>query len=435
MSDTEVIEELDEVENTSAPSTDTDMPVINIKQKTHTIKANETINLFDGVTASDATDGDLTSQITTNINELDFSKEGIKKVEYKVSDNAGNTTVEYAYVTVKKDNTNIIRFGQIGIAIVALVIIVLLGKYIRSIILEKRFSKFTINSSKNKSISLFDNLYLQYIDFIEKLGMRLSKYKIFVNVSKRYEKYVTAFELDKSINFIAKKIVVGFIFIIFTILVELLQSRLAGALEILISFIIGFYTLDIIYSYRYFRYRKKIEKDLLDAITLMNNAFKSGMSITQAIDLVSKDSSGPISIEFDKISKDISMGLDIEIAFKRFSKRIKTDEALYLSSSLSVLSKTGGNIIKVFSSIEKNMFNRRKLENELKSLTASSKLIMVVLLIVPPLFMIFINFVNRDYFKSLFNNPLGIILLMIMLLIYVLYIFVVTRTLKVRGIK
>ena len=84
------------------------------------------------------------------------------------------------------------------------------------------------------------------------------------------------------------------------------------------------------------------------------------------------------------------MGLDIEVAFKRFSKRVKSNEAIYLSSSLSVLNKTGGNIIKVFNSIERNMYNRKKLNNELKSLTSSSKLIMYVLILVPPLFIVFI---------------------------------------------
>ena len=42
--------------------------------------------------------------------------------------------------------------------------------------------------------------------------------------------------------------------------------------------------------------------------------------------LVSKEINGPISKEFSKISTDINMGLDIEIAFKRFSKRVKSEE-------------------------------------------------------------------------------------------------------------
>ena len=414
---------------------DKEVPVINLKENTYTINSNEEFNISD-ISASDLVDGDLTSSIKSNINDIDFSTEGIKEIEYSVTDKAGNTAREVVYVTVKQDNTNVIRLGQVGIILAIFAIIIFTSKYIRSIKLEKRFSKYTINSSKNKSIALFDTLYNQYQDFLNKLSELLSKSNFIKNRSKRYNKYVSAFGTDNdSMKIMARKVIIGFVYIIFAIVAKLLQGELAKTFEMLIPFILGFYTLDIVYYYKYINYKKKIENDLLEAITIMNNSFKAGLSITQAVELVSKELTGPISKEFNKISTEISLGLDIEIAFKRFSERIKIDEAVYLTSSLSVLNKTGGNIIKVFSSIEKNMFNRRKLENELKSLTSSSKLIMYVLMIVPIVFVIFISLINKEYFQPLFVNPLGIILGIIMVIIYITYIIVVRRVLKVRGIK
>lgn len=415
---------------------DKEAPVINIKEYIYKIKSGDTFDISDTITASDIVDGDLTDSITSNISEIDFKSEGIKRIKYSVSDKAGNTTTETIYVTVKKDNTDIIRIGQLGIVIVLVLLIIFLNKYIRSIKLEKRFSKYTINSSKNKSISLFDTLYNEYLDFINNLSKILSKSVFLSKRSKRYEKYVTSLDEDNNtMKFMAKKVVIGVVFILFAIVVGLLTSRLVGVVEMLLAFIIGFYTLDIIYYYKYIKYKKKIENDLLEAISVMNNAFKAGMSITQAVNLVSRELKGPIAKEFEKISLEISLGLDIELAFKRFSNRVKSDEAVYLTSSLSVLNKTGGNIIKVFNSIEKNMFARRKLEQELKSLTSSSKLIMYVLMVVPLLFVIFINIINKDYFKPLFNNAIGIVLLVIMIVIYITYIIVVRRVLKLRGIK
>ena len=425
---------LDEVEVTYTPSSDTDKPIIYIKEKTYVIKVHDNLDFLYDVTATDATDGNITSRITSNISDLDFTKEGVKKVKYSVSDSAGNIAEEIVYVTVKKDNTSLIRLGQFGLLLILLVAITFLYKYIRSLKLEKRFSKYTINSSKNKSISLADNLYVQYTDFIDKLSKKISKSTILLKKSSRYDKYDTSFGID-SLHFISKKFVLGFLFVAFSIIIELLQSKIAGPISMIISFILGFYALDVIYTYKYNKYKQKIETSMLDAVTIMNTAFKSGMSITQAIELVSKQVEGPISKEFKKISLDIRMGLDIEVAFKRFSSRIKCNEAVYLSSSLSVLNKTGGNIIKVFSSIEKNMFNRKKLNNELKSLTSSSKLIMYVLIIVPPLFVVFINLINKEYFDVLINNVLGNVLLIIMAVIYITYIIVVRKVLKIKGIN
>ena len=241
-----------EVEDILTPSysfnyeIDNDFPVININKKTYVITTKDKLEL-EQVTASDPTEGDLTSKIKSNINELDFTKEGIKKLEYSVSDSIGNTTYETVYITVKKDNSNIVRFGQVGIVFIVFIIFIFLNKYFRSLILERRFSRYTINSSKNKSISLLDNLYNQYILFIEKINNHLSKINFFNKLSKRYSKYDTSFEIN-SMNFISKKIVFGFLFIIFGIIVGLLQSKLIGILGMIISFIIAIFGFESLFS-------------------------------------------------------------------------------------------------------------------------------------------------------------------------------------------
>ena len=230
-------------------------------------------------------------------------------------------------------------------------------KYIRSIKLEKRFSKYTINSKKNSSISLLDYLYNKYFDLVTKFSTSLNKSSYLKKRATKYIKYNIAFELDDNdgMKFIARKIFIGFIYTFVLILIGVMLSKMPNMISLLIPFILGYYTLDIIYFYKYSKYRKKIENDLLDAITIMNNAFKAGMSIMQAITLVSNNLEGPISKEFDKISKELNRGIDMEDAFYRFSKRINLSSAIYLTTSISVLNKTGGNIIKVFESIKKTM--------------------------------------------------------------------------------
>ena len=413
---------------------DKDAPVLNINTKTFKIKKGNSLSFMDGVSASDAVDGDLTNLITTNIDEIDLNSTGVKTLKYSVSDKAGNVTTSVAYITVKPDNTNLIRIGQISISFITILLIILLFKYIRSIMLERRFSKYTINSIKNKSISLLDNLYIQYKKFIEHFSKMLSKSSFLLKRASRYSKYNDAFDLkdDDNMKFMANKIVLGIVYLIIVASLRLLQSEVIGILEILIAFIIGFYVLDIIYIYKYSNYRKKIENDLLQAIIVMNNSFKAGNSITQSIEMVSLELDGPIAKEFKKISLELSLGLDLELAFKRFSDRVKIEEAVYLTSSLSTLNKTGGNIIKVFSTIEKTLYNRKKLKVELKALTGSSRLIMYVLAILPPGFVVLINTINNEYFLPLFNNPLGITLIGIILLFYIMYIFTVRKIMKIR---
>ena len=164
----------------------------------------------------------------------------------------------------------------------------------------------------------------------------------------------------------------------------------------------------------------------------MNNAFRSGRSTMQAIEIVSQELKGPIKQEFKKMHLEISYGLSLDVVFDRFSKRVDSEEVNYITSSLSILNKTGGNIIKVFSSIEKMLFSKRKLKEEMKSLTSSARMISKVLLFMPFVFVIFISILNPTYFASLINTTVGNILLAIIILIYALYAFIVNKVMKVR---
>ena len=152
----------------------------------------------------------------------------------------------------------------------------------------------------------------------------------------------------------------------------------------------------------------------------------------QAIEIVAHELKGPIKQEFKKMHLEISYGLSLDVVFDRFSKRVESEEVSYITSSLSILNKTGGNIIKVFSSIEKMLFNKRKLKQEMKSLTSSASMISKVLLFMPFVFVLFITLLNPSYFASLLNTTMGNVLLCIMVLIYALYAFVVNKIMKVR---
>ena len=199
----------------------------------------------------------------------------------------------------------------------------------------------------------------------------------------------------------------------------------------LLFMIIGYFVLDI---YLYFNQKirnKHIEADLLKAIMIMNNAFKSGYNIIQGIDVVSKDLNGPISEEFSKISSDLNYGLEIKDAFERFYDRVNIPDARYIISSLSLINITGGNLVGIFDSIEKSFTNKKRIKDELNSMTSSSKLVFYILLIMPVLIVSLLLLLSPDYYSPLFKNPFGIFIILFSLILYVGYIFIIRKILKV----
>lgn len=413
---------------------DKEKPIINVSEQLLTMQKGDKLDLFSDVVATDNLDGDLTSKVTTNYSELDFNKVGLKKLVYTVTDEAGNVGSKTVNVNVINGVSDTLIYIQIGIAVLLLILTYLIVLFRRSINLERRISKFSIRPIMDNSASLFDNFIKIYQNMISKISNVISKSAFIQKYSKRFNKYLPISNnlYNKSIDFVSSKIVIAFVFLLIAVFSKALQSQVIRSYQMVIPFIIGFFVLDIVYFSKYKFYRNKLENDLLQAIIIMNNAFKSGRSITQAIELVTTELDGPISDEFKKMVMELNFGLSIDVVFNRFSERVNLEEVTYLTASLSILNRTGGNIIKVFSSIEKSMFNKRKLRLEMKALTGASKLIVYVLFLVPVFFIVLVSLINPSYFEPFFTSPIGIVLLIFMVLYYIIYIVIVNKVMKVR---
>ena len=301
--------------------------------------------------------------------------------------------------------------------------------------IEKKYKKFCIEPLSDNEVPLLDKVFNLYISFKKKLAKSLSKSKSMKDYSKKYEKYInkTRNSKDSAMDYVATKVIWAFIGIVLIVLSDLLRNSEITSYQIFFAFLLGFFSPDVYwYSKESFR-RREVDKDMLKAIIIMNNAFKSGLSIMQAIYMVSSELDGPIADEFKKMYIDISFGLDMDLVFERFSKRINTEEAHYITTSLTVLNKTGGNIVEVFASVERSAFTRKKLKDELDSLSASANAIYKILIAIPLLLSFIIVILNPSYFKPLISTSVGKIVLCLIILIYVSYIFIVRRIVKMKG--
>lgn len=325
--------------------------------------------------------------------------------------------------------------AQIIVYILIFIFAVFMVKQAIAYSYENRINKYSLNPLEDKELSFLDRFFIKYKLSIVSLRKYFNKSEILKKISKRYEKYIVYSEDENSpqaIDYIINKTLIALAFLLLTILSAIMQSRLVSIWQLIIDFIIGFYFLDIYLFYKNKLYKKKINNDLLRSVIIMNNAFKSGKSTMQALKTASHDLPEPINKEFYKMYQEMKYGLSIDNVFDRFSKRIDLEEIKYISSSLSVLNKTGGNIVKVFDAIEKTLFNKKKLEEELKNLTASSNLVVKLLMIIPVIFVLIVFILNPSYFNPFFSSTLGIILLFIIAIMFAIYILLLRRITKVK---
>ena len=323
------------------------------------------------------------------------------------------------------------------LAIIVIVIFGIVLWFLRlreGINMKQRYKKFALEPLKNSEIPIFDRILSMYEKLKSRMSVYLKKSFVLKDYSKKYEKYLNKVKKKKSnsMDFISAKFIWGFIFVILVVISYTIRFKAVSFMGILTAYLVGFFAPDIYWIIVNKNRKKQVEKDMLKAIIIMNNSFKSGLSIMQAIYMVSNELDGPIADEFKKMYIDISFGLDMDLVFKRFAKRINTEEAQYITTSLSVLNKTGGNIVQVFSSVERSAFTRKKLAEELKSLSASARAIYKILISIPVILIAIIMLLNPTYFAPLFKNAIGNFILVIIVAMYILYIVIITKVVKVK---
>ena len=321
----------------------------------------------------------------------------------------------------------IIVYGIIIIIILSTIVYYFRFQKINQI--RQRLSKNEYSKEKDDN-NLFDFLINKYNHFIDLCNNILSKSVLLTNYSKHYKKYVD--KNDNPMKYISIKVLFGLFVVSLMILTMATSKSTITLLSIIIGYIAGFFIPDLFLIGRSKLVKKDMENEMLKATTIMNNSFKVGYSIMQTIDITENELSGNLKDEFTRMSKDLHYGLDIETVFKRFSNRVKMTIATYMATSLTILNKTGGNIIKVFSSMERTIFDNRKLEEELKNLSAPAKFLYRVLVFVPIIFVLLIYILDPTYFNPLFSNPLGILIALSILIIYIVYIIVVKKIIKLK---
>lgn len=323
---------------------------------------------------------------------------------------------------------------QFIIILIIIIVFLLTLKILNSISKEKRISNFSITALSDKPISFIEKLQNLYYSVIKSISKTISKSKVCNDYSKKYEKFVVVDDTHKqtSMDFISKKILFSILAVLLSIISNILKFKMFSFIQILIAFLFGFFILDIFLKIRKKKEEKRIEQDFLKAVIIMNNAFKSGRSIMQAVELVSTELKGPISNEFKKILIDLTYGLELEVVFDRFASRVKLEEVKYMASSLVILNETGGKITKIFSSIERSFIERKRIKDEMNSTLALSNFVFKVLVAIPFIIFVLIYFMDPTYFIPLIKEPLGNLILVLIILIYIVYIVLVKKIVKIR---
>jgi tight adherence protein B len=181
----------------------------------------------------------------------------------------------------------------------------------------------------------------------------------------------------------------------------------------------------------YRRRTKKFVLQMVDALSLMANGMKSGLSVVQSLGLVTQEMPDPIQQEFTLILSENKLGVPLEEAFSNLARRIKNDDVEMFVTSVNILKETGGNLAETFETIVTTIRERIKVENKIDAMTAQGFYQGMLVMAVPPLLGVTFYQTDPDFMRPLFETPMGWVIVGIIFALEVIGFFVIMKVIKV----
>ncbi len=164
----------------------------------------------------------------------------------------------------------------------------------------------------------------------------------------------------------------------------------------------------------------KAVNQMVDAMTIMGNGIKAGLSITQSMERVVINMKGPLPQEFRLCLNKIRLGMTVEESLNEMSDRIKRQDIIMFVTAVNILKETGGNLAETFQTINTTVRERQKVEKKIESMTAQGIMQATIITMVPFLLIAMFYFMDPGYIIPLFTKPLGWAALFIMLALIVI---------------
>lgn len=119
---------------------------------------------------------------------------------------------------------------------------------------------------------------------------------------------------------------------------------------------------------------KAFNDQLADTITLMSNSMRSGMSLLQAMEMVSREGAAPMSAELSRVVREVGLGVSPEEALQHLVARMRSDDLDLMVTAILVQHEVGGNLARILDTISNTIRERVKIKGEIRAITGQQRM-------------------------------------------------------------
>lgn len=195
----------------------------------------------------------------------------------------------------------------------------------------------------------------------------------------------------------------------------------------LLGALIGFYAPRLYLNIMMQRRLTAFNNQLGDTLILLANSLRSGYSLLQSMETVSRELPPPMSVEFSRVVREIGLGLSIEEALQHMLERVRSEDLDLVVTAISIQHEVGGNLSEILDTISHTIRERIRIKGQIRAMTASQRLSGNVVALLPVALGFFMYTINPGYLENMWKDVCGITMIIIGIVTVTLGYFAIRR--------
>ena len=139
-----------------------------------------------------------------------------------------------------------------------------------------------------------------------------------------------------------------------------------------------------------------------DAIELMVRGLRSGLPISETMQIVAEEIPDPVGIEFRMVSDKMKIGRTMDAALNETAQRLGTPEFQFFVISLAIQRETGGNLAETLSNLADVLRKRSAMKLKIRAMSSESKASAYIIGALPFIVFGLIWWINGSYMQNFF---------------------------------
>jgi len=174
--------------------------------------------------------------------------------------------------------------------------------------------------------------------------------------------------------------------------------------------VVGYFLPRIYLGIRQGQRQKAFAAQLPDAVALLANSLRSGYSLLQSMELLSREMAPPVANEFGRVVREMGLGIEMETAMNNMVRRNANDDLDMTVTAILINHEVGGNLSQVLEIIGHTIRERIRIKGEIGVLTAQQQSAGYLVGAMPFILTMVLFVLNPDYMGELFRSVCGYML-------------------------